>query len=73
MERARLIRAVGISMTENDRPCTEHVDKVEAKDSGKKPYRKPEFRYERVFETLALVCGKLNGGGPQCRFVRKRS
>lgn len=36
----------------------------------KKPYRKPEFRYERVFETMALACGKLHGGsqcGPRAR------
>ncbi len=28
---------------------------------GKKPYRKPEFQYEQVFETMALACGKRNG------------
>ena len=39
----------------------------------KKPYKKPEFRYERVFETLALACGKLHGSQGQCRFNRKRS
>jgi len=25
----------------------------------KKPYQKPAFRYERVFETQALACGKI--------------
>jgi hypothetical protein len=25
----------------------------------KKSYHKPAFRYERVFETLALSCGKI--------------
>ncbi|HVO82385.1 MAG TPA: hypothetical protein VMT28_16765 [Terriglobales bacterium] len=40
---------------------------------GKKPYRKPEFRYERVFETLALACGKISGNQQQCRFNRKTS
>jgi hypothetical protein len=40
---------------------------------AKKPYTKPEFRYERVFETLALACGKLHGSQGQCRFNRKRS
>ncbi len=39
----------------------------------KKAYKKPEFRYERVFETLALACGKLHGSQGQCRFNRKRS
>jgi hypothetical protein len=40
---------------------------------AKKPYAKPDFRYERVFETLALACGKLHGNQGQCRFNRKRS
>ena len=31
---------------------------------SKKPYQKPSFRFERVFETMALSCGKLSGGGP---------
>ena len=43
------------------------------RDGFKKPYTKPEFRYERVFETLALACGKLHGSQGQCRFNRKRS
>jgi hypothetical protein len=41
--------------------------------AGKKPYRKPEFRYERVFETLALACGKITGNQQQCRFNKKAS
>jgi|GEM_PF-2467215 len=32
----------------------------------KKPYRKPSFRHERVFETRALICGKLVGQGGSC-------
>jgi hypothetical protein len=39
----------------------------------KKPYQKPAFRYERVFETLALSCGKVNPTQSQCRFNRKVS
>jgi hypothetical protein len=31
--------------------------------ANKKPYQKPAFRYERVFETQALTCGKLVAGG----------
>lgn len=27
---------------------------------AKKPYQKPEFRSERVFETTALACTKLS-------------
>jgi hypothetical protein len=52
------------------------VDKVEVKmaidesrketpgaaANGKKPYEKPRFRFEQVFETTALACGKVTGG-----------
>ena len=40
---------------------------------GKKPYKKPEFRHERVFETMALSCGKVSPTEFQCRFNRKSS
>ena len=30
------------------------------------PYQKPAFRYERVFETMALACGKINPTQGQC-------
>lgn len=26
---------------------------------ARKPYQKPSFRSEQVFETMALVCGKM--------------
>jgi len=41
--------------------------------AGKKPYRKPEFRYERAFETMALSCGKTNPNLRQCMLNRKVS
>jgi hypothetical protein len=33
----------------------------------RKPYQRPAFRYERVFETTALACTKATGGcmGPK--------
>jgi len=34
----------------------------------KKPYSKPEVRYERVFETRALTCGKTSPTQGQCMF-----
>ena len=37
----------------------------------KKLYQKPAFRYERVFETLALSCGKIAGTQRQCQFSQK--
>lgn len=39
----------------------------------KKPYTKPTFQHERVFETMALACGKLHPTQGQCRFNRKNS
>ena len=32
----------------------------------KKPYEKPSFRYEKVFVTTALSCGKTPNSGMQC-------
>ena len=40
---------------------------------GKKPYCKPDFKFERVFETMALSCGKISAVQAQCRFNRKNS
>jgi len=40
---------------------------------GKRPYKKPEVRHERIFETMALACGKVRATQAQCRFNRKRS
>ncbi len=39
----------------------------------KKPYARPEFRYERAFETMALSCGKIRAQQAICRFNRKTS
>jgi hypothetical protein len=46
--------------------------KVE-KSTPRKPYQKPSFRFERVFETMALACGKIHPSQAQCRFNRKNS
>jgi hypothetical protein len=34
--------------------------------AAKKPYEKPSFRYEKVFVTTALSCGKLAITGGPC-------
>ena len=34
--------------------------------TNKKPYEKPSFRYEQVFVTTALSCGKIAGTGGGC-------
>lgn len=57
-------------MTEKQAPSEKK--QANATDKEKKLYRKPAFRYEQVFETRALSCGKLviNSG---CQFSRKTS
>jgi hypothetical protein len=44
-------------------------------DSGprRKPYHKPGFRFEHVFETMALACGKVSPTQKHCQFIRKSS
>lgn len=32
----------------------------------KRPYEKPSFRYEEVFVTTALSCGKIGGTQSSC-------
>ncbi len=44
-----------------------------AAKSAKKPYQKPSFKHEKVFETMALACGKISATQRQCRFNRKTS
>lgn len=39
----------------------------------KRPYAKPAFRSEKVFETTALACGKISTTQLQCRLNRKLS
>ncbi len=54
-------------MRSQDKPGTKAAPK------GKKRYEKPAFRTERVFETRALVCGKISATQGNCRFNRKTS
>ncbi len=39
----------------------------------KKTYKKPLFRFKRVFETSALSCGKIHGTQGSCMHNRKVS
>jgi len=36
------------------------------KKSEKRPYEKPAFSSEELFETAVLACGKRPGGGGDC-------
>lgn len=39
----------------------------------RKPYQPPQVRHERVFETMALSCGKVQTTQGSCRGNRKAS
>jgi hypothetical protein len=41
--------------------------------SGRKLYHKPDFVFERAFETMALSCGKISRTQQQCKFNAKSS
>ncbi len=45
------------------------------KENGKpkKPYQKPQFQHERVFETMALACGKIGNLSANCHARPRRS
>lgn len=45
----------------------------EKRGAAKKPYKKPAFKHERVFETMALACGKVHPTASGCRFNRRSS
>jgi hypothetical protein len=59
-------------MTQKNRPSSEEQTAQESRQSSKKPYQKPEFRFERVFETTALACAKTQAQH-QCRGFRHRA
>jgi len=42
-----------------------------AKD--KRAYKKPGFQHQKVFETMALACGKISSTQFTCRANRKNS
>jgi hypothetical protein len=41
--------------------------------AAKKPYEKPSFRYEKVFVTTALSCGKIGATSAACTANNKVS
>jgi hypothetical protein len=52
----------------------QNISQVDVQPEGKRAYSKPEFRFEGVFETRALSCGKVTGsGGHNCTFNKKSS
>jgi len=52
----------------------QHSSRPDAKPtSSRKPYVKPDFRHEQVFETMALSCGKVQPTQGPCQTNRKNS
>jgi len=58
-------------VNENNPVEAEQSTRQPQKVQAKRPYVKPAFRYERVFETQALSCGKVIG--TQCGSNKKTS
>jgi hypothetical protein len=58
---------------EDQTPFEKQTRSAEKLSERKKPYQKPSFRSERVFETAALSCGKLAGTSAICNSSRKTS
>lgn len=50
-------------MKSSDRKTETSGSANEQTAARKKPYSAPSFRFERVFETSALACGKTAGQG----------
>jgi hypothetical protein len=57
----------------NENLDTNEKDAVEDRSTSKKPYQEPAFRHEKVFETMALSCGKIQSFQFSCHFNRKNS
>lgn len=58
----------------NDSHSKPSASKPATADSPKsrKPYRCPDFQCEKVFETMALACGKIPAQS-QCTLNKKKS
>jgi hypothetical protein len=55
-------------MTKHDR-----TDQQRQEPESKKPYLKPSFEREQVFETMALACGKVSSTQGACHMNHKNS
>lgn len=55
-------------MPNNDTPTEDQIT-----SAAKKPYEKPTFRFEKVFVTTALSCGKIGVTSQSCATNQKVS
>jgi hypothetical protein len=60
-------------MTEESKKPGQAKEAPKRTSKAKRIYEKPALQYERVFETMALACGKVSAAQEQCRFNRKTS
>ena len=60
-------------MMANGNPVEPEDKRPAQEKQTKKPYTKPAFRFERVFETQALSCGKMIGFAGNCVHHHKAS
>ena len=58
-------------MSESDDPKADVP--TDTDQNARKPYQKPAFTREQLFETMALACGKANTTIAQCKAVKKNS
>ncbi len=65
-----LFRGECLMASENPEP---EQKRLIQKRQSRKPYRKPAFRLEKVFETQALSCGKIIPTTGSCHSNRKNS
>ena len=60
-----------IAVNEQDRNSTEQTGgSAPGACEPRKAYQKPSFRFEQVFETMALQCGKTNTTQGACGMSR---
>jgi hypothetical protein len=60
-------------MSDQERDQQPAHDRSGTPARGRKPYQKPAFTREQLFETMALACGKTNPNIGQCQGVKKNS
>ncbi len=51
----------------------DQIDERSRETRARKPYVKPTYQREDVFETMALACGKVQSTQGQCHHNRKNS
>jgi hypothetical protein len=66
---------MSLSQGKGGQPLREEIGADAQSESmrNRKPYHKPAFRFERVFETQALSCGKIFSHGTSCKLNPKTS